>query len=110
MSNLVITIKADELIAAIEKLAAALDGRQLESLQGPAVVTKEYELEAEKPQTEHSKAVPITIEQIRAVLAEKSQSGKQPEVKGLITKFGAQKLTAIDPACYAEMLKEAEAL
>lgn len=110
MSNLVITIKADELIAVIEKLVEVLDGRQIERLQGPAVVTSEYELENEKPQAEPSKTVAITIEQIRAVLAEKSQSGKQPEVKALITKFGAPKLTAIDPACYAEMLKEAEAL
>ena len=52
----------------------------------------------------------ITIEKVRAVLAEKSQSGKQPEVKALITKYGAKKLTDIDPACYAELLKEAEAI
>jgi len=53
---------------------------------------------------------PVSLEQIRAILAEKSQSGKQPEVKALITKFGAKKLTDIDPACYKELLQEAEAL
>lgn len=52
----------------------------------------------------------ISIEEVRAVLAEKSQAGKQPEVKALITKFGAVKLTDIDPEKYAELLLEAEAL
>ncbi len=54
--------------------------------------------------------VTITLEQVRAVLAEKSQSGKQPQVKELILKHGANKLTALDPSCYAELLREAEEL
>lgn len=49
----------------------------------------------------------ITIEQVRAVLAEKSQSGKQKEVKALIQKYGAEKLTALDKTCYKDLLKEA---
>lgn len=53
---------------------------------------------------------PITIEEIRGVLATKSQAGKQPEVKALIAKFGAKKLTDIDPTCYEELLREAEVL
>jgi len=59
---------------------------------------------------EPPKAEPITIEKVRAVLAEKSQGGKQPEVKALITKFGATKLTDIDPGKYAELLAQAEVL
>ena len=60
--------------------------------------------------SEPLKADPITIEKVRAVLAEKSQGGKQPEVKALITKFGAKKLTDIDPGKYAELLVEAKVL
>lgn len=52
----------------------------------------------------------ISIEKVRAVLAEKSRSGKQPEVKVLITKYGAKKLTDIDPKNYNNLLKEAEEL
>lgn len=63
-----------------------------------------------KVQSEQTKPETITIEQIRAVLAEKSQSGKQPEVKALITKYGAKKLTDIDHVNYPELMKEAEAL
>ena len=56
------------------------------------------------------KADPITIEKVRAVLAEKSQNGKQPEVKALITKFGAKKLTDIETACYEQLIAEAMVL
>ena len=59
---------------------------------------------------EPPKSDPITIEKVRAVLAEKSQGGKQPEVKALITKFGAKKLTDIAPGQYAELLAEAKVL
>ena len=52
----------------------------------------------------------ITIEEVRALLANKSQSGKQPQVKALITKYGASRLTEIDPSKFREILMEAEAL
>lgn len=52
----------------------------------------------------------ISIEEVRAVLAAKSQGGKQPEVKALIIKYGANKLTDLDPSCYKNLLKEAEVL
>jgi len=52
----------------------------------------------------------IPIEKVRAVLAEKSQAGKQTQVKDLITQYGVRKLTEIDPASYPQLLKEAEAL
>lgn len=66
--------------------------------------------EDKKSDVEQVKVEPITLEQVRAVLAEKSQSGKQPEVKALILKFGANKLTDINPSCYEELLKEAKVL
>jgi hypothetical protein len=66
--------------------------------------------EDKKLDDEQIKAEPITLEQVRAVLAEKSQSGKQPEVKALILKFGANKLTDINPSCFEELLKEAKVL
>ena len=65
-------------------------------------VTKKEEI---KPDIKKEEV--ITIEQVRAVLAEKSQSGKQPEVKALILKFGANKLTDVDPSHYNALLMEA---
>lgn len=55
-----------------------------------------------------NKEIVITIENVRAVLAQKSQDGKVKEVKALIQKYGAEKLTALDPSCYKDILKEAE--
>jgi len=99
MNKVEIIIKADELTAAMTRLALALEANQ----------TAAKSDSIEKP-IEAQKEEPINLEKVRAVLAEKSQSGKQPEVKALIEKFGANKLTALDPACYGELLKEAEVL
>lgn len=64
--------------------------------------------EQKEPPSEQKKA--ISVEDVRAVLAEKSQAGKQAEVRALIVKYGADKLTDLAPSCYEELLKEAKAL
>lgn len=53
---------------------------------------------------------PLTLEEVRAVLAEKSRSGHTEEVRELLNKHGADKLSEIDPAEYAVLLAEAEVL
>ncbi len=53
---------------------------------------------------------PITLEAVRAVLAEKSRSGFTSEVKSLIEKHGAARLSEVDPANYKALLAEAEVL
>ena len=52
----------------------------------------------------------ITLEQVRGVLAEKSRDGHTAEVRAIIKKFGADRLSDIDPKDYAAVLKEAEVL
>jgi len=52
----------------------------------------------------------VTLEQVRAVLAEKSHDGFTAEVRGLLERHGASKLSQIDPSRYAALLAEAEAL
>ncbi len=52
----------------------------------------------------------ISIEEVRSVLAEKSQAGKGPEIRALIEKYGADKLTDLEPSCYEALLNEVEAL
>lgn len=74
------------------------------------VYLKEMQPEENVPKAAPQKSEQITLEKVRGVLASKSQSGKQPEVKKLIAKFGAKKLTDIDEDCYEELLKEAEVL
>ena len=53
---------------------------------------------------------PLTLEEVRAVLAEKSRSGHTEEVRKLLARHGADKLSEIDPAEYPALLAEAEVL
>lgn len=50
------------------------------------------------------------LEDVRAVLAIKSQQGKTAEVKGLISKYGGNKLSDVDPKHYADIIRDAEVL
>ena len=51
-----------------------------------------------------------TLEEVRAVLAEKSRAGHTAKVKELLEKHGAPKLSGIDPAEYPALLAEVEVL
>ena len=53
---------------------------------------------------------PLTQEDVRAVLAEKSRNGHTAKVRELLEKHGAAKLSEIDPQKYAALLAEAEVL
>ena len=48
------------------------------------------------------------LEEVRAVLARRSRDGHTEEVKAVISSFGADKLSAIDPSQYEELLKKVE--
>lgn len=52
----------------------------------------------------------ITIDQVRAVLAEKSGDGKTAEVKELLYKYDAGKLSGVKPEDYPALLEEAKKL
>ena len=67
--------------------------------------------EAEPPAKDSaSEKKPLTLEQVRAALAEKSRAGHTAEVKALLLKHGADKLSDIDPAEYPALLADAEVL
>lgn len=66
---------------------------------------KKVEPSMEKPEPKS-----LTLEQVRAALAEKSRAGHTTEVKALLIKHGADKLSDIDPAEYPALLAEAEVL
>ena len=62
------------------------------------------------PQPEKPKAPVITIDQVRAVLAEKSGQGKTKEVKALLYKYDAGKLSGVKPEDYPALMEEAQKL
>ena len=53
---------------------------------------------------------PLTLEQVRTVLAEKSRNGHTAEIRTLLRKYGAVKLSLVDPVHYKDLLREAEVM
>lgn len=62
----------------------------------------------EDKKTEPKEEDSVTIEQVRAILAEKSQAGLTAEVKALLESFGANKLSAVKAEDYAAVLAAAK--
>ena len=63
---------------------------------------------AEKPAAPAEPA--LTLEQVRAVLANKSRQGHTAEIRALLQKYGASKLSGIAPANYKALLADVEVL
>lgn len=51
-----------------------------------------------------------TLEQVRAVLAEKSRAGHTAAIRKLLRKHGVEKLSLVDPQHYEALLKDVEGL
>ncbi len=61
-------------------------------------------------QTEVQQEQPATLEGIRALMAQKTQEGKSKEIKELLQKYGAAKLSAVKPEDYPALMQEAQVL
>ncbi len=64
----------------------------------------------EKPKETPKQEKILSLTDVRAVLAEKSRNGYTAEVKALLNKHGADKLSEIDPAEYPGLLADAEVI
>lgn len=78
----------------------------LEELCGAVDLTDE----APVKKAEKAASPIVTIEDIRKVLAEKSRAGKTEQVRELLQKYGANKLSAVDEQHYASLLEDAKGL
>lgn len=67
-----------------------------------------------EPQPKEDKAEPqskpLTLEEVRPILAEKSRAGHTAAIKEILKKHGAPNLSGIDPAEYPALLAEVEVL
>jgi uncharacterized membrane protein YdbT with pleckstrin-like domain len=71
--------------------------------------TKEPEVEEatiEAPAEEVPEEKQPSLEELRAVMADKSRDGFRAEVKAILTKYGANNLSSLDPKHYLSALKE----
>ena len=71
---------------------------------------KVQEHNADSAETQKQPKKQLTLEEVRAVCAEKSHAGFTAEVKAIITKHGADKLSTVKPEDYAAVLAEVEVL
>ncbi len=95
-----IAVMADVLISIGQKHKAELDA--LEHIDPPADETKSAESKANEK--------PVTLEDVRAVLAKRSAEGLKEKVKSLLQSHGAKRLSDVKPEEYSTLLAEAEVL
>lgn len=80
------------------------------------IFSETTEVRPETPEPKQSAKEPaapkkeIKLTDIRGVLAEKSRAGFTAQVKELLTKYGTDKLSAVDPKNYEALLADAEVL
>lgn len=93
----------EEIIAAIRDIKSATSyidavvDQVAEALSGQSV-------QAPEPQPE------LKLEDVRAVLADKSRAGFTAQIREMLKRHGAAKLSKVDPSHYAALLAEAEGL
>lgn len=119
--NVKVRFESPEIIAALlafaealpqMKLATILQVNEGQVIEAKGIVNKlEYKNEESAiGEVKDIQVKSIALEDVRAKLAVLSQNGKQAQVKAIIKKFGANKLTEVGAENYEALLKEAEGL
>ena len=67
-------------------------------------------LEVTTEEVPQEPAPEITLEEVRGVLADISRAGFTVDVKKLIVKYGAERLSDVDPNNYSALLNDAKEL
>lgn len=91
---------------------AATPTEQLPPIAEPAApVSEPAPTVHREPKCVAAPAAPnVTLEQLRAVIGEKSKAGKKKEVKAIILSLGTDSATNMDPAKYGEAFVKISAL
>jgi hypothetical protein len=92
-----------------DSLQAVADAlTQTDTLEQDDPAVEEKPAAAAKPPEPPTKAPALS--DVRSVLGAKSNAGFTTEVRELLRKYGAEKLSDIDPSHYTDLLKDAEVL
>ncbi|MEG1502511.1 MAG: DNA ligase [Synergistaceae bacterium] len=98
----------ETLIGISEGMADLFSDADEEKQPAKKATPKKKATEEPKPEPQEEKV--LTLEDVRAVLADKSRKGFTAEVKAILTNHGADKLSEVDPTEYKALLAEAEVL
>lgn len=93
---------------ALEITAEMLQQHGLEALiaqkeNQPDLIAQQPEAEKTPPKEE----IKLSLTDVRKILAEKSRAGYTEQVRLLLEKYGADKLSAIDPSHYQNLIDDA---
>lgn len=103
-----------QLIEELNRCGNTLIGisEDLKNLFSGSEETKETESKTteEAPAKTPKKEKTLSLEDVRAVMADKSRKGYTAEVKALLTKRGVSKLSDVDAKDYAALLAEVEVI
>lgn len=93
----------------LQKLVVGLADRGKALLRmADALMEKKEEVPAAEEEKKPEKK--LSLEDVRRVAADKARQGHTEEVRQLIQKFGADKLSGVDAAKYPALMEELEAM
>jgi len=99
------------LVAALQEIAGEetkIEMGQFVEIYTPPELEEESGKQPEKEQPAEPQKTEVTLDDVRKVLAEKSRMGYKAEVKALVKKHGADKVSSLKQTEYATVIKEAE--
>ena len=114
-----------ELIIALNSVTAALERLTAKTTEEHLKTYEEITPAADEPPKEEPKKrsrakpkaeepppekKPVTFEELRRILSEKTRAGYTEDIRAAILNYGAEKLSDVDPAHYEALLKEVEAI
>lgn len=103
------TSEMDQTIKELKDAAAAI-------LDAAEFLTKTFSNTADEPEAPQPEPVKgpekptLTLVDVRTLLAKKSRAGHTAEVRNLLQKYGASRLSEIDPTNYEALVHDAEGL
>lgn len=73
-------------------------------------LSRQFSDDADAAEPAPTKEPELKLEDVRAVLADMSRKGHTAEIRALLQKYGAAKLSGVDPANYSALMKDVEGL
>ena len=86
------------------------DAENLASSIGALLTALESDEELPKEERVKQEEKPYEIEDVRKILADKSRLGHTAKIRELLEKYGAKKLSEIEPSNYKDLVADVEKL
>ena len=86
------------------------DAENLASSIGVLLTALESDEELSKEEKAKQEEKTYEIEDVRKILADKSRLGHTAKIRELLEKYGAKKLSEIDPSNYKDLIADVEKL